>query len=143
MTTDTAPVGPPVEPTPEERQALREQARDEADAYLTGVLDGSRSVDESYRRDDWQLREWDAVRRMVDTRDDLIGRMERAARDFDRAALYLRGQPGSFNSLGILQAEGPRIDLLAGLFREQFDRARDLVFDRLFEDALAKWEDMQ
>lgn len=81
-------------------------------------------------------RQFATIHRLVATRDELCERMDSARRAFDSAEKYVHGEPALFNSLGILQGEGPRIDLLSGRFPVEFEAAVDAEADLI--EAVAK-----
>lgn len=97
-------------------------SQNDKDAYSFAYTDESWYRNEDERLADY-LRDAAAARTdLLRTRDELSRRMTSAIETFASAERYLRGGSGMFNELGLLQGEGPRIDLLAGLFRERVNR---------------------
>jgi hypothetical protein len=92
----------------------RKAAIEAAQEHIIRVLESDRFVDMNIGRDDNDL--WELLLDLTSTRDEMMSLGSRMQRDIASAVDYVSGKPGSFNSLGILQADGPRFDALAMKF---------------------------
>lgn len=74
-------------------------------------------------RDDEDRYLADSLRKLRETADDLKKLAEEMKGDIEHVVNYVSGEPGRFNSLGVLQAQGPRFDAYCMLFRERTEAA--------------------
>lgn len=91
----------------------RKDAISVAQEFLTDVLKGNANIYEVDDRDVVEL-----LSDLVSIQKEMIGDIEYAKRELDHALPFLNGGEGRFNSLGILQSTGSRIDMNAALFHK-------------------------
>ena len=65
---------------------------------------------------------WHAAFQLISTAKDLDAHMESLTREFESAKRYTRGESAAFNSLGIVQGRGSRIDVLCAVLDQQVQR---------------------
>lgn len=70
---------------------------------------------------------YSALTDLLYTRNELLKLMSSIERTFEQATCYLNGQPGRFNPLGILQSDGPRVDVLTATFHLQVQAVMKLL----------------
>jgi hypothetical protein len=90
-----------------------------------------------------EQRRYDTWSDLASTRDELINIMARSTRAFKEAEIVLRGGSSILNSLGILQSDGPRIDVLAAKFHYISEKAFEAEYAILEVIAEAALEDPQ
>jgi hypothetical protein len=100
---------------PKETKTMdRAQAIEAAQAHLIRVLEDAKLRDINIGRDNDDL--YDLLNDVRSAADEMKSLGARMQRDIAAAMEYVSGKPASFNSLGILQADGPRFDALAMKF---------------------------
>lgn len=118
--------------TSEEKQACREQAGE----HLIAVLKGERTPYDVEPNGLSHL-----LSDLVRTRDNIEHEAKTIREDLDRSLPYVRGEAASFNSLGLLQSSGVRIDQYAMLFAAQVEYAKLALIDYYQAQAEAGFDD--